>query len=181
MQCAGLPTEDKYSLSYEQAGQIIHQATNGKLAPILDMLVRVILAYVMGNNDLHLKNLSLRKNPNSRNHFYDFLSPNYDILFCDSINSADDGEFLALDLLAEDECTPSYEYYGFYTGIDFIELGRRLNIPERAIKNRIARMVTLRPALLDLIKRSYMPEAMRLTATKTVQERFRALSIVKAE
>lgn len=59
-------------------------AIKGEPAPVLDMIKRAMLAYVMGNDDLHLKNLSLRRAAaDARYSRYDLLTPNYDGLFCD--------------------------------------------------------------------------------------------------
>jgi serine/threonine-protein kinase HipA len=41
---------------------------------------QVLFAYVVGNNDLHLKNLSLFRKPNSQSHFMTNFTPVYDVL-----------------------------------------------------------------------------------------------------
>ncbi len=43
----------------------ILEVTNGKQAAALDFVRRVILAYVTGNDDLHLKNISVQRLPDS--------------------------------------------------------------------------------------------------------------------
>ncbi len=177
LQAAGLPSEDKYRLSYEEAGHIISKATNGKPAPVLDMIKRVMLAYVMGNDDLHLKNLSLRRaTADALYSYYDLLTPNYDVLFCDGFERPVQDSFLALDLLANDDFTESYERLGFYTLEDFLELGRRLNIPERAIKNFASKLVSLEDDAAALIQNSYMPEPMRERAEAVLRERLNVMS-----
>ncbi|MGD8175438.1 HipA domain-containing protein [Marinimicrobium sp. ARAG 43.8] len=177
LQAAGLPSEDKYRLSYEAAGHIISKATNGKPAPVLEMIKRVMLAYVMGNDDLHLKNLSLRRaTPKAFYSYYDLLTPNYDVLFCGGFEHSAQDSFLALDLLANDDFTESYERLGFYTLKDFLELGRRLKIPERAINNFASKLVSLEDKAVTLIQNSFMPKAMRERAEVVVRERLNVMS-----
>ena len=176
LQAAGRPSEDKYRLSYEEAGRIIFHATNGKPAPVLEMIKRVMLAYVMGNDDLHLKNLSLcRASADAPYGHYDRLTPNYDVLFCDSFNRPFDESFLALDLLANDDFTPSYDRMGFYSLADFVELGRRLNIPERAIKRFASQLVSLEDKAIALIRNSYMPETMREQSEAVFRNRLKVM------
>jgi serine/threonine-protein kinase HipA len=177
LQAAGLPSEDKYRLSYEEAGHIISKATNSKPAPVLDMIKRVMLAYVMGNDDLHLKNLSLRRaTPEAFYSHYDLLTPNYDVLFCDGFERPAQDGFLALDLLANDDFTESFERLGFYSLEDFLELGRRLKIPERAIENFASKLVSLEDKAAALIQNSFMPEPMRERAEVVLRERLNVMS-----
>ncbi len=104
--------------------------TNGKQALVLDFVRRVMLAYVTGNDDLHLKNISVQRLADNNGHFYNRLSPNYDCLFCDAFRVGDSGMgLMALGLLHDQEdddeyFTDVYEHYGYYTGYDFLELGR---------------------------------------------------------
>ena len=177
LQVADLPTQDKYSLSYEEAGHLISKATNGKSAPVLEMIKRVILAYVMGNNDLHLKNISLQRAPRPEvTHYYDRLAPNYDVLFCDSIGGAGDTDFLALDLLANDETTPQFDHYGYYTQADFYALAQRLAIRPKPVQSYINQLLARQSALLRVIERSFMPEPMKLKAISQVEGRLNALN-----
>jgi len=44
-------------LTYEESDKLIDKVTHEKQAAVLDFVRRVILAYVTGNNDLHLKKI----------------------------------------------------------------------------------------------------------------------------
>ncbi|MEX2320958.1 MAG: HipA domain-containing protein, partial [Saccharospirillum sp.] len=61
LQMGGLQPARKYDPTYEQAGDIIRVATNGKRVVLRDLFRRVVLSFVIGNNDLHMKNLSVQK------------------------------------------------------------------------------------------------------------------------
>ncbi len=184
MQCADLPSENKYDLTYEEAGKLIDQVTHGKQTAILDFVRRVILAYITGNDDLHLKNFSVQRLPDNTSHYYDKLTPNYDCLFCDAFNAEPKGMgLLALGLLHDAEdggeyFTDMYNHYGYYTGYDFLELGRRLGLQERPIRTFITKLKTNQKKITDLISHSYMPDVMKDRATQLVESRIKAMQVI---
>ena len=176
MQGFGMMSSLKYDESYEASGKLIHEMTNGKMSVVLDFVRRVIHAYLIGNNDMHLKNISLQKSPENTSRYYDKLTPNYDSLFTDGFEHVDNDGFLALDLL-ESGFSEKYGNYGFYTGHDFIELGIRLNIPEKLIKKTIEDMANKKDALKEVVMHSHMPDGMKNRATELVNDRSQVLMI----
>lgn len=184
MQCADLPSENKYDLTYEDAGKLIDKVTHGKQAAVLDFVRRVILAYVTGNDDLHLKNISVQRLPDNTNPYYDKLTPNYDCLFCDAFNGKEKGMgLLALGLLHDTEYSDEHftdmcNHYGYYTGYDFLELGRRLGLQEKPIRTFIAKLKTNQKKITDLISHSYMPDIMKDRATQLVESRINAMQVI---
>jgi serine/threonine-protein kinase HipA len=172
----GMNSSRKYDKSYEASGKLIHEMTNGKMSVVLDFVRRVIHAYIIGNNDMHLKNISLQKNPEDTSRHYDKLTPNYDSLFTDAFENIDNDGFLALDLL-ESGFSEKYQHYGFYTGYDFIEFGVRLNIPEKLIKKTIEDMANKHDSLKEVVMHSYMPEKMKARTMGLIDDRSRVLLI----
>ncbi len=172
----GMDSSRKYNMSYEASGELIHEMTRGKRAVVLDFVRRVIHAYLIGNNDMHLKNISLQKDPENTSRYYDKLTPNYDSLFTVAFENIDHDGYLALDLL-EDGFSERYEYYGFYTGYDFIELGIRLGIPEKLIKKTIEGIANKRDSLKEVVEHSYMPDDMKKRAMTLIDDRSRVLLI----
>ena len=172
----GMMSSRKYDESYEASGKLIHEMTYGKMSVVLDFVRRVIHAYLIGNNDMHLKNISLQKSPENTSRYYDKLTPNYDSLFTDGFEHVDNDGFLALDLL-ENGFSEKYGYYGFYTGHDFVELGIRLNIPEKLIKKTIEDMANKKDALKEVVMHSYMPDGMKTRALDLLDDRSRVLLI----
>ncbi len=176
----GMKNEDKYSHSYETAGKLIHTMTNGKAAVVFDFFCRVVHAYIIGNDDMHLKNISLQKFPGNTGLYYDRMTPNYDCLFTTVFDAASDSDFLALDLLEEEKngiFSKAYEQYGFYTGHDFKILGHKLGLLEKPVTTCINTMRKKGPLLIDLIQCSSMPEDMKEKAGVMVFERIKALGI----
>jgi serine/threonine-protein kinase HipA len=176
----GMKSEDKYSHSYETAGKLINTMTNGKASVVFDFFCRVIHAYIIGNDDMHLKNISLQKFPGNTGLYYDRMTPNYDCLFTTAFDTAPISDFLALDLLKDEKngiFSNAYEQYGFYTGHDFKILGNRLGLREKPVTTLINTMKKKGPLLMDLIKCSAMPEKMKEKAGVIISERIKALGI----
>ncbi len=186
MQCFNLPGDNKYGKTYEEAGQRVNEVTNGKQAVVLDFVRRVILAYITGNDDLHLKNFSVQRRADNNTLFYDRLTPNYDCLLCDALGENDSGPgLLALGLLHDRQddseyFSDIYNHYGYYTGFDFLELGRRLGLREKPVRTFIARLESDQKKIIDLIKRGYMPHEQKARAIRLVESRIRAVQLVEA-
>lgn len=172
----GMQSDKKYDRSYEEAGALILEMTNGRKTVVLDYLQRIMHAYLVGNDDMHLKNTSLQKDAGNSTRFYDRLTPNYDCMFTGAFENRDDGSFLALDLFA-DGFSEKYEEYGYYTGYDFIEFARRFGISGKPVRSFINVIERKMPELLDLIDHSYMPDAMKASAREQVIGRLRALQV----
>lgn len=171
-----MQSDNKYDRSYEEAGALILDMTNGRKTVVLDYLQRIVHAYLVGNDDMHLKNTSLQKNAENSTRFYDRLTPNYDCLFANTFENRDVGDFLALDLFA-DGFSERFEEYGFYTGHDFLELARRFGISEKPVRSFVNEIEVKMPELLAMIDHSYMPDAMKAAARDQVIDRLRALQV----
>lgn len=86
-------TEHKYRGSYEQIAKAILKYNGNRLIDVVRFYEQVIVSYLIGNNDMHLKNFSLIAKKTGS---YE-LAPAYDILAVQLLMSEDDEE-LALTL-----------------------------------------------------------------------------------
>ena len=175
-----LESEDKYTHSYEKAGNLISTMTNGKASVVFDFFCRVMHAYLIGNDDMHLKNISLQKLPENNGLYYDRLTPNYDCLFTAAFDTASGPGCLALDLLEDEKegvFSKSYETYGFYTRSDFKLLGTRLGLREKSVEALIQRIRNKESALLNPVHCSYMPDDMKKKAASIISERMKAFDL----
>jgi serine/threonine-protein kinase HipA len=84
LQIKGLHPGRKYDLTYEQAGQDIDATTNGNRVVSQDLFRQVLLSYLIGNSDHHMKNLGLQKTRSNKNPFFGYLTANSDVLFADA-------------------------------------------------------------------------------------------------
>ncbi|MEY8215980.1 MAG: HipA domain-containing protein [Colwellia sp.] len=112
------------ALSYETCIKIMVDACGGAIAHAAYAIRFVLFSYIVGNNDLHLKNFSLHRKPSSKSHMMDGFTPLYDVLSV-APYPAYDTEYTSLSLLESETdglFSPSYESYGYYTKHDFILL-----------------------------------------------------------
>jgi len=182
LQCFDLPSKDKYSKTYEEAGLLLNDVTSGKQAVTLEFVKRIIMAYVIGNDDMHLKNVSVQRMPNNKAIYYDKLTPSYDNLIVKALTSTNQSSigFLALGLLhdkadGDEEFTASYDYFGYYTGVDFIELAKRLGLKEKPVRKFIAKLAADVNKATELVKQSFMPTEMKACAQEIIESRINAL------
>jgi serine/threonine-protein kinase HipA len=173
-----LLSKDKYSKSYEEALLLVREMTGGKLSVVKDLFNRIVLAYIIGNNDMHLKNISLIKNADNNTRFYDGLTPNYDQLLVQALSDSPQGEFLALNFFKQEEegvFSSSYEKYGFYTGSDFYILGKKTGLRPQVVKSILEHYFHKEGEILKIVKNSFMPEHMKNRAESIISERILAL------
>jgi len=154
-QLSGLLTEQKYRSSHEQVGKLIHRYSSVPGDDVLRFFELVVFSYVIGNNDMHLKNFSLMTDDPSFIH----MTPAYDLLAVRLLLSKkEDPEDLALTLNGK-KAKLKRE--------DFLICGRSLGIPEKVVGMVLGKQVKCKAAMFDWIDRSF------LTAER--QAAFRAL------
>ena len=130
-------TEDKYKGSYEQCGKIISKYSAIPLADKTDFFNRVVFSWIMGNNDMHLKNFSLIQNESGF-----VLSPAYDLLPVRLVAPFDTEE-LALNLNGKKNRIKKS---------DFLSLAKSLEISETVAEKLMNRALeTVRKIDMDFI------------------------------
>lgn len=177
----GIPSSAKYDKTYEETFLLVRDMCGGKLAVIRDLFFRVLFAYLIGNDDMHLKNISLIRKPGNRTNHYDSLTPNYDQLFATSFENHSSIGFLALDLLQEETEGSYSEFYdklGFYSGNDFMILAERVGLRRPVVESIIKTVREKMSGICDMIENSYMPEEMKKRAISVVKDRFKAIEII---
>ena len=109
----------KYESSYEECANGIKKFVAAHIPAIEDFYKRIILNYLIGNGDAHLKNFSLIREADRADYS---LSPNYDILFT-RYHLPNENGIVGLDLFKEYE-TEAFGAMGYYTLQDFEEFAR---------------------------------------------------------
>jgi serine/threonine-protein kinase HipA len=121
-------------LSYERAINTARAFCGGHILVARNGFLQVLMAYIVGNNDLHLKNLSLRRATTSDaaqgfTRIYDMVSvapyKDYDL-------SGELSLWLLQSEVTDAYSTSSYEKYGYYTGHDFIAFADAIGLGARA-------------------------------------------------
>lgn len=135
-------TEHKYRCSYEQIAKSILTFTQNPLLDVTRFYEQVIVSFLLGNNDMHLKNFSLISYDGNNY----TLAPAYDMIAAQLLLPADSEE-LALTLNGKKRKL---------TRSDF-EIGmERAKIPRKAIKNLWVRIEKGMKSWKKLIESSFL-------------------------
>lgn len=135
-------TEHKYRGSYEQIAKAILKYNGNRLIDVVRFYEQVIVSYLIGNNDMHLKNFSLIAKKTGS---YE-LAPAYDILAVQLLMPEDDEE-LALTLNGKKKRIKR---------LDFDTAMINSGIPKRAVENLWVRIEKGSREWSELISNSFL-------------------------
>lgn len=173
---AAMGKNDKYdqNVSYERIGQFILSKVKVPLPALMAFFEQVVISYLIANNDLHIRNLSILVNEVG---LVTGMTPAYDMLAAGLYIKSD---FLALPLTMEDEedqagSTKGIRYEGFYTNKDFIELGTGIGLNEKVAKKLLESILSKTTTAIEIVKSSYMPERLKAEFIEVLLERGRML------
>ena len=134
-------TEYKYKSSYEQIAKVIAKYSYVPLLDLTDFYEQVFFSWLVGNNDMHLKNFSLYAPKGKWG-----LTPAYDLLNVALVNPKDDEE-LALTLNARKKRIKK---------ADFLKAMETLGIAPKVFENMIAKYQKLLPKFNEAIDMSFL-------------------------
>jgi serine/threonine-protein kinase HipA len=137
---------DKYKGSMEKLGHAIGSYSDNPLLDKVFYFELVLFCYLTGNNDMHLKNISLIEGPSGW-----VLAPAYDLLNVSIINPADNEE-LALSLAGKKRKL---------NHIDFEKFGDTLGLTARQIQGAFDRMIKNKTRAMEWIGKSFLSEKMK--------------------
>lgn len=130
------------ALSYENALKVAHASCGYHAQVLRDGFLQVLMAYLVGNNDLHLKNMSLVRPLDSDT--ATGFSKIYDMVSVAPYKEYDGSE-LSLWLMESEvtdaKSTSSYDNYGYYTEHDFVVFAAQLGLDQKAAKKLIHTLV----------------------------------------
>ena len=155
--------EDKYAGSAEKVGKVLISFSN---APLLDAVIffeRLLLFFIVGNGDAHLKNFSLLKKPELGYR----LSPVYDV-----INSR-----LVLPSEVEEMSLSINGKRNRLKKEDFIAIARYMGIADRAMAAVFDRIENKKDSIKAQVEGSFLPIEMKVTFREIFEERWTRLFI----
>lgn len=178
MQAMGIANEHSDS-KYDGASYLEvlqrSEALGGRVL-VSGLLERLVLSYLVGNDDHHLKNISFIHDEQTR------LAPAYDVLNT-TLHMAR-GSAMALRFFPVDHEPQNEPGYfqnmgnGYYSGGDFVELGKAAGLPGKGIPRRITRLVSqVERKAPKLIERSYLDTESRQKYQQLIAERARFLRV----
>lgn len=162
----------KYNASYLDIANLIHQYVAAAPVALIEFFRLVIFNYITGNGDAHLKNFSLIET----DHGDYLLSPAYDLL-CTSLHIDDSNLALSNGLYDHDYEEASFQTFGYYTSISFIEFAKKAGISPEIANNVIKQIIQSAPLAKKFIQRSFLSKEAKKLYTDLFQSRLRNLSI----
>lgn len=152
-------TEDKYKGSHEQIARIIKKYSDNPGFDLTRYFDLVLVCYLTGNGDMHLKNFSLLKDQDTGWK----LADAYDLINTRLVIPAErDPEELALTLGGKKS--------NFNRAV-FISFGRSIGLNQRQITNAISNLEAKLPAFKEIISRSFLNEQMKSNYISILDQR----------
>ncbi len=160
-QLTGRQTEYKYRSSYEQVAKAIAKYSSVPQLDLVNFYEVVLFCWLMGNNDMHLKNFSLLSLETGR---YE-LSPTYDLLNVAIVNPADTEE-LALTLNGKKSRI---------NRMDFIEATSKVGISKKIIDGMVKQFEKCLPKWERKIDESFLSDGMKNKYKELIYNRMNRL------
>ena len=155
------PTEYKYRSSYEVIGRTILKYSSMPRLDLTNFMEVLIFSWIMGNNDMHLKNFSLYEPQEGKCR----LTPAYDMLNAAIVNPKDKDE-LALTLNGK-KSKIKLE--------DFIKAAATLGLPENVIMNLFAKYKSLESRFDECILQSFLADELKEAYIELINKRLSKL------
>ncbi len=159
-QLLGRYPADKYRLSVNEIASRVTDVATAPQAAVMDLVLQIAFAWLIGNGDLHGKNYSLQWRPDG----IVTASPLYDIV---STLPYPLSQHMALRLDGRDDN---------FTRHSFVEFAERFGVPQRLTTRRLDEMVRrCEPGIADLASIGY-DEATTARLASEIRSRMEALS-----
>jgi len=172
--------DNEQYVSYERIAQFILRHTENHLAQQREIFRRIIYAYLLGNNDLHLRNFSFIYPKNS----YPKLAPIYDFVSVSPYPEVFNSMLLALPLLVREEGNAALAkgfntQYGEYIGDDFVEFGENIGLSKNVIIQKFIPEITQEKEKVERIySQSFMPQSHIDSVLKNYRKRLTLLNVL---
>ncbi len=147
-------TEHKYRGSHEQIAKTIRKYAQNPLIEVVRFYELVLACYLMGNNDMHLKNFSLIKGTNGYH-----LAPAYDAL-ASMLYLPNDTEELALSLNGKRNRLKQ---------TDFVQAMKTAGLSDKAITNLFDRIKSKSNSWENIIEKSFLTASFQEKLTELIQ------------
>lgn len=163
-QLDGRMAVDKYKGSYERCGKVIASFSNMKKLDSVDLFIRIVFCFVVGNSDMHLKNFSLIETFSNSSEYV--LSSAYDLLPVNVVNPADTEE-TALTLNGKKRNIRRK---------DFLALAESFEIEKSVAEKLINSIVSKVDIYIEECKNSYMSDNLKNAMCELIKNRVKQIS-----
>lgn len=148
---------DKYRSSMERVGKALHNHSSNTLLDKILFFELAVFCFLVGNNDMHLKNFSMIQSASGW-----MLAPAYDLLNVAIINP-DDNEELALTIDGKKRKLKKEH---------FVQLGKVLGLTEKQIQGVFSRMLKNKPKAMQWIAISFLSDEMKVAYKELLESRY---------
>ncbi len=148
---------DKYKSSSEKIGKALGNYSSNTMLDKLFFFELTLFSFLMGNNDMHLKNFSMIETVNGWS-----LAPAYDLLNAAIVNQ-EDKEEMALTLNGRKNKLEK---------IDFEVLGDNLGLTTKQIARVFGRFYKLKSKAIKWIDTSFLSNKMKTLYKEKMEERY---------
>jgi len=161
----------KYTGSYEELAGLVRRFCPSAAIENPKVFSVILFNYAFANGDAHLKNFSLFESPQG-----DYiLTPAYDLLNT-SVHFPNEPTATGLDFFADGHFSSRYELLGFYSSVDFVELGRCFGVDESDVREGIARLELAHEMVDASVRASLLSEEAKTLYLAKYHDRLRALA-----
>lgn len=161
-QLSGHDRETKYRYSMEKLVNIIDQYTTFPAIQKAELFIRVLFNYIIGNEDMHLKNYALITRDNMTT-----LAPAYDFINS-TIALKNPKEEIALTLNGRKNNLRRKDFIDYYA----VQL---LKLPPVIIDEKLEMIKQAREEWFELIARSFLKQSLKERYANLMQERLKIL------
>ena len=163
-QLSSRQTRDKYRGSYEKCAAVIRRWSSLPGLDLAELYYRLLVCFVTGNSDMHLKNFSLREKTSGQRDFV--LSAAYDLLPVNVV-LPEDTEETALTLHGKKRNLQKN---------DFLAFAETSGINPSAARRLLSRIISLEDRFHGICDASLMPADMKESLHELMRLRFRRLA-----
>ena len=163
-QLSSRQTRDKYRGSYEKCAAVIRRWSSLPGLDLAELYYRLLVCFVTGNSDMHLKNFSLREKTSGQRDFV--LSAAYDLLPVNVV-LPEDTEETALTLHGKKRNLQKN---------DFLAFAETSGINPSAARRLLSRIISLEDRFHGICDASLMPAEMKELLHELMSLRFRRLA-----
>lgn len=158
-QLAGMNRETKYRSSMEQVARLVESFCTFPAVEKVKLMRLTLFSFLVGNEDMHLKNFSLIRNRDVIS-----LSPAYDLL----------NTTIVLPLPTEELALPLHARKNKLRREDFLHYfaQERLGLSGRVIDKMLTEFIEVRPQWQALIARSFLSGALKEKYQQVLDNRF---------
>lgn len=174
-------SDGKQYVSYEQVIKFLINSIDDNVKFKIELFRRIAYAYLLGNNDMHLRNFGIIHPSTGKPH----LSPVYDFVSVAPYNAYFSSCYLALPLLVKEEGDKELAFgfkteYGEYIGVDFLELGQNMGLSPKLTEKLITDLKNESHIVESTYKDSFMPAQAIEDTLRCYRSRLERILVFKA-